>query len=65
MYLAKEYSHTLFPRLESRKIVQQFTIIIMVDRISECQLRACAFDQVLVKKQMLLYAFLFGHTVTN
>lgn len=61
MSLAKEYSQTEFVRLESRKIVQQFTIIIMVERVREYPLCPGAFDQVLVKKQMMLCVFLFGH----
>lgn len=58
--MAKEYSQTVFVRHESRKIVQLLTVVIMVDWISECSLCARAFDQVLLKKQMLLRLFLFG-----
>lgn len=54
MYLAKEYSQTVFVRLESRKIIQQFTIIVIVDQISECLL--CAFSEVFVKEQILLWS---------
>lgn len=54
MYLAKEYSQKVSVRLESRKIIQQFTVIVMVDHISECLLCACAFSQVFVKTKSFL-----------
>lgn len=62
MYVAKEYSETVFVKLELRKILQQFAIIIMVDQTRECPLCVQAFDQVLMKMQMLLCVFPFGHT---
>lgn len=66
LYLAKEYSQTVFVRLESRKITQQFQIIGMVDHISECLICACAVSQVFVKERMCSFCFpLWSHAVIN
>lgn len=62
MYVAKEYSQTISVKLYLRKILLQFAVIIMVDQISECPLCVQAFDQVLIKMQMLLCVFLFSDT---